>query len=454
MGSSLWFDSSASSWWLFGGRQSPSGNAKNNTVLKIYTDLWRYDTRTRSWSRIFPNDKLKGNPGGMNHLRRNLFNDGYTQKASGTSNNNPGVVLCGRSEGTGLYERSLAVYGPRSSRSDTVWQLELKDRQWTASVCCCDNTERSTGQGARNNSAVPTGIVRHESNVTRNISVIHDSIQITDDGCNDTKLDQNIKEEFSNYSTTDNTENNTQKSKDDENQTRTVEDSIVLDCRESSSVLSNQEIYEKVDSSKKESKEDIPTQLEAEKLVKDNNSIFNAHSNASAGGKVNNDDHSSVRYEGLDIGKHCLLDMEHQNVDVIINNVSSSTSYSDLGEDHNENETVHTFGNNATHSMKQRDIKSKKETRKQKPNLDVMLNDSFSNQEFCPGFKVSGSSNERPRGQPVAWCDTNRELLVALLLKPIPLTLWQFDLRTSHWTQQKVNSNNMFYTTVRFFWAG
>lgn len=440
MGSSLWFDSSASSWWLFGGHQSPSSSTKNTTKLKMYTDLWRYDTSARIWNRIFPNDKLKGNSGGMILLRTNLFNDGYTQKGRGTSSNNPGVVLCGRSEGKGLDERSLAVYGPRSSRSDTVWQLELKDRQWTAYVCCCDNTGRPTGQSARNNSAVPTGTVRHESNVTRNFS----AIQITDDGCNDTKMNQNIKEEINNYSTTDNTEKNRKKSKDeDDNQSRILEDSLILECRESSTVVNNQEIYEEVDS-----RGILPTQSPiTEKLVKDNNRLFNA----SVGRRLNND--SSVQNEGLGIGKQCLSDLEHENVGVPVNNVSSRTNFSDLGEDRNEDETVHTLGNRATHRINQRDVVPNKESRKQKPNLEVMSNDSFLNHAFCPDFDVGDNSNEGPRRQPVAWCDTNKELLVALDLKVIPLKLWQFDLRTSHWTQQKVNINNMIYTPLHLFWV-
>lgn len=444
-GSSLWFDSSASSWWLFGGRQSPSSNAKINTELKLYTDLWRYDTNARNWSRIFPNENLKGNAGGIILLRKNLFNDGYTQKAKGTLNNNPGVVLCGRSEGKGLDEKSLAVYGPRISRSDTVWQLELKDKQWKSYVCCCDNTERSTGQSAKNNSAVPTETTRNESNVTRNFSVTNDSIQVTDDDCNDTKLNQNIKEEINNYSTIDNTDNNTKKSKDDENQSKVLEDSIVLDCRESSTVLNNQKIYDNVDNSTKESKESVPTHSPvAEKFVKDNNSLFNMHNNASVGGKINNDD-SPVKYEGLEAGKQCLTDMEHQNAGVVANNVSSSTNYSELSKDHTEDETIQTFGNRTTHSTKQRDIKPNKDEFKQKPHFDVMSNDSFLNQAFCPDFEPSDGSNERPRGQPVAWCDTKRELLVTLDLKVIPLTLLQFDLRTSHWAQKKVNSSNLIY---------
>lgn len=443
MGSSLWFDSSASSWWLFGGRQAPPRTTKSNTKLKIYTDLWRYETSARGWSRIFPINKLKGNAGGMTLLRTNLFSDGNTQRITGTSNSNPGVVLCGRTEGKGLDERSLAVYAPRSSRSDTVWQLELKDKQWTAYVCCCDNTERSTGQSTKNNSAMPIGTFRNETNDTRNILVTDGSIQITDDGCNDATLNLNLKEEINNYSNIDNTENNTRSSKDDEIQSRTSEHSTVN--RESNTPLSNQEIYYKFDSSKKENNGSIPTH--AEEFVKGNGSLFSEHNNASSHrGEMNNDE-SSVQYEGhsvLEISKHCPSDVKHQNVGVPVNNVPSNNNYSDLRQDHNDEVTLQTSANTTTHTIQQRDIKPSKDAHKQsQPDSDVTTGDSTSNKVFCPDFEISDNSNEKSRGQPVAWCDSNNELLAALDLKVIPLTLWQFDLKTSHWAQQKVNSNHM-----------
>jgi hypothetical protein len=442
MGSSLWFDGSAISWWLFGGRQAPSGRAKNNTKLKIYTDLWRYDTNARNWSRIFPNDKLKGNVGGMILLRTNLFNDGHARKATETTNN-PGVVLCGRSEGKRLDERSLAVYGPRSSHSDTVWQLELKDKQWTSYVCCCDNTERSTGQSAKNNSTMPTGTVRNEGNITRNFSVIHGSILVTDDDeddddddCNDSKLNQNLQEEIDKGNNIDNTENNTKKSKDNEGQNKTLEDSIKLGSRESNALLNDKEIHENIDNKKKERNESIPTHSPiVEKFAAKNSSLFSGYNNGSVRPKMNDSDYS-VQHEGhsiLETGKHCLSDMEHQNVGVLMNNVSSSSSFNDLSEDHTEEATT------AMHNLQRRDVKPNNDTHQQKPKFDATSNDSSLNQAFCPYFEVDDNSNERSRGQPVAWCDTNRELLVALDLRVIPLTLWQFDLRTSHWAQQKVN---------------
>ncbi|PNF36185.1 hypothetical protein B7P43_G10687, partial [Cryptotermes secundus] len=435
MGSSLWFDSSPSSWWLFGGRQAPPRSTKSNTKLKIYTDLWRYDTSARGWSQIFPINKLKGNAGGMTLLRTNLFSDGNTQRITGTSNSNPGVVLCGRTEGKGLDERSLAVYAPRSSRSDTVWQLELKDKQWTAYVCCCDNTEKSTGQSTKNNSAMPIGTFRNETNDTRNFSVTHGSIQITDDGCNDATLNLNLKEEFNNYSNIDNTGNNTRSSKDDEIQSRTSEHSIKMDNRESNTPLSNQEISYKFDSSKKENNGSIPTQTpNAEEFVKDNGSLFSEHISASSRSGDMNNSESSVQYEGhsvLETGKHCLSDMKHQNVGVPVNNVPSNTNYSDLPEGHNDEVTVQTSANTTTHTIQQRDIKLSKDAhKKSQPDFDVTTGDSTSNQVFCPYFEISDDSNEKSRGQPVAWCDSHNELLAALDLKVIPLTLWQFDLKT------------------------
>jgi hypothetical protein len=427
--SSLWFDSSASSWWLFGGRQAQSNSGRNDTKLKVYTDLWRYDTNARVWSRIFPNDKLKGNAGGMILLRTNLFNEGHNLKASGTSSSNSGVVLCGRSEGKRLDGRTLAVYGPRSSHSDTVWQLELKDKQWTTYVCCCD----STGQSARNNSAMPTGTVRHESNVTRNFSVVHGNIQLPDYGCNDTILKQNLKEEISNYSNNENTENNSKKSKDDEIQNKTSEVSIKLDNRKTNTLLNNREIYERFGSIKKESNESFLAHSPVvENVVKENISSFGGYTESQSRGKSNNTDYF-VQYgqKPLETDENCPSVMEHLNFDVSVKNISSNTSYSELTEEKNEETNFQNLASTSTHSMQQRDIKLSK---------DVTTEDSYSNQAFCPDFEVSYNSNERSRGQPVAWCDTNKELLVAIDLKVIPLTLWKFDLKTSHWAQQKVNS--------------
>jgi hypothetical protein len=442
MGSSLWFDSSASSWWLFGGRQAPTRSTKSNTKLKIYTDLWRYDTSTWGWSRIFPINKLNGNAGGMTLLRTNLFNDPRTQRITGTKNSNPGVVLCGRTEGKGLDERSLAVYAPRSSRSDTVWQLELKDKQWTAYVCCCDNTERSTGQSTKNSSAMPIGTVKNETNETRNSSVTHSSIKITYDGCNDTTLNINLREDINNCSNTDNTENNIKSSKNSEVQSITLENSIKLDNRESNTPLSDHEISYKSDSSKNENNESIPTHTpNAEEFIKGNDSFLSEHSNISHKGEMNNDN-SSVQYDGYSMqetGKHCPSDINNKNVGVPVNNVTSSTNYSDLHEDHTDELTAQASGN-ITHSIKQRDIKPTRDAHKQSQSeSDITTNDSTLNQVFCPDFEISDNSNEKSKGQPVAWCDSNKELLAALDLKVIPLTLWQFDLKTSHWAQQKVN---------------
>jgi hypothetical protein len=446
VGSSLWFDSSARSWWLFGGRQAPPRSTKSNTKTKIYTDLWRYDTSVRRWSRIFPINKLKENAGGMTLLRTNLFNNERTRRPTGTSNSNPGVVLCGRTEGKGLDERSLAVYAPRSSRSDTVWQLELKDKQWTAYVCCCDNTERYTGQSTKNNSATSTGTVKNETNDTRNFSVTHSSIQVTDEGCNDTTLNLDLKD-INNHSNIDNSRNNTKSSKDSNGESRTLEHSIKLDNRESNTPLTNQEIDYKCDSSKIENNGSIQTHTpNAEEFVKVNGSLLIEHNNVSHKGEINNDN-SSLQYEGysvLEISKHCLSDINNQNVGVPVNNVTSNTNYSNLHEDHNDELTVQISANTTAHSIHQRDIKPSTDAKKQsQPESDVTTNDSTLNQVFCPDFEISDNSNEKSKGQPVAWCDSNKELLAALDLKAIPLTLWQFDLKTSHWAQQKVNSDHV-----------
>jgi len=431
--SSFWFDCSASSWWLFGGRQAQSNNGSNITKLKVYTDLWRYDTNARGWNRVFPNEKLKGNAGGMG-LKANLFNDGHNWRASVTSGSNSGVVLCGRSEGKKLDDRSLAVYGPRSSHSDTVWQFELKDKQWTGYVCCCDNTSQSD----RNKSALPTGTVRHESNVTRNFSIVHGNIQVSDFGNNDTILNQNLKEEISNNSNTDNTENNTKKSKDEDMQNRTSDVSINLDNRKTNIPLNSREMNERVDSIKKENNESFPAHSSlVEKFVKENGSSFGGYNDSQIREKPNNTD-SFVQYshKAPETDENCLSDIEHLNADVSVKNISSNTNNSDLIEDQNEETAVKNVANKATHSVQQREIKLKK---------DVATEDSYSNQAFCPNFEVSDNKNERSRGQPVAWCNTNKELLAAIDLKVNPLRLWQFDLKTSHWAQQKVNSIHLFF---------
>ncbi|PSN31465.1 hypothetical protein C0J52_27317 [Blattella germanica] len=419
MGSSLWFDSSANSWWLFGGRQIP---LKNITKLKIYTDLWRYDIDSRNWNRIFPNDKLKALAGGMITLRTSLFNDGHVRK-SASSNRNPGVVLCGRSEGKRLDERSLAVYGPKSSRSDTVWQLELKDKQWTAYVCCCDNTERSTMQSVKNISAMPAGTIRHESNVTRNYSVVHGDIKFKDNSCNEMTMNHKMKQDL-NISNIDNTENNTKKSKQIKNQSSSSQDSIKFDSTKSN----KQETSKEIDNILAENKGLTIT----EKSIKDNNNSTGSNSNnnlheqnISVTSKIDKNESSDVEHSSSENDKQCLPDLEHQTVDILESN-SSNANHS---EDHQSLDT---------HKLQERDVHDKKvkNDQKQKINSDSKTNDS--NQAFCPDFQANSGSIDKNRGQPVAWCDTSKELLVALDLKVLPLTLWQFDLRTSHWTQQKV----------------
>jgi hypothetical protein len=427
--SSLWFDSSSSSWWLFGGRQAPSNSGRNTTELKVYTDLWRYNTNVREWSRIFPNDKLKGNAGAMILLRTSLFNDVNNSKASGTSSSNSGVVLCGRSKGKRLDDRTFAVYGPRNSCRNAVSQLELKDTQWTSYSCSCN----STGQSARNNSTVPTGTVRHESNITRNVSVVHGNIQVSDYGCNETIVKQSLKEEISNYSNIDNTENNSKKSKHGEIQNITSEVSIKLDNMTTNILLNNREVDERVGSIKKENNESFLAHSPVvENFVKENSTSFGGYNELQGRGKPNKTD-SFVQYghKPLEIDENCSSDMGHLTVDVSVKNVSSNSNYSDLPDEKNEETILQNLANSSTHSMQQRDIKL---------NKDVTTEDSYSNQAFCPDFEDSYDSNERSKGQPVAWCDTNNEVLVAVDLKVIPLTLWQFDPKKSRWAQQKVNS--------------
>jgi hypothetical protein len=288
---------------------------------------------------------------------------------------------------------------------------------------------------------MPIGRVKNETN-TSNFSLTHSSIQVIDEGCNDTKLNLNLKE-INNYSNIDNTGNNTKSSKDGDVESRTSEQPIKLDNREPNTPLTDQEIYYKCDSSRIENNESIQTHTpNSEEFVKGNGSLLSEHNNGSHKGEMNNDN-SSVQYEGysvLEIGKHCLPDITNQNVSVPVNNVTSNTNYSDLHEDHNDELTVQPSVN-TTHSIQQRDVTPSTDAQKQsQPDSDVTTDDSTSNHVFCPDFEISDTSNEKPKGQPVAWCDCNKELLAALDLKEIPLTLWQFDLKTSHWAQQKVNS--------------
>ncbi|KAJ9587944.1 hypothetical protein L9F63_018619 [Diploptera punctata] len=417
MGSSLWFDNTANSWWLFGGRQIP---VRNNTKLKIYTDLWRYDTINRNWNRIFPNDRLKSLVGGMITLRTSLFNDGHIRKSSNYSRN-PGVVLCGRSEGKNLDERSLAVYGPRSSRSDTVWQLELKDKQWTAYVCCCDNTERSAIQSVKNTSSMPTGTVRHESNAERNYTIVHGKIK--DENCNDTiKMIHKMKEDI-NKSNSDNIKNNTKKLTNENH-------SIIKDFIKSDGIKSNawnKKTHFNTDNTVTESSatttQIIITTKEDHSHSIDNDTIQGLNS---SNNKTPKDESSDVNQTTFDNDKHCLPELENENIDVLERNATNISS--------EDSQSLH------SHKIEERDANddvSMQYEKKQKSELDGKTNDS--NQAFCPDFETYSGSNERSKGQPVAWCDTTKEFLVALDLKVLPLTLWQFDLKTSHWTQQKVD---------------
>ncbi|KAK6617775.1 hypothetical protein RUM43_014003 [Polyplax serrata] len=162
----LWMEESGSNWYLFGGQPV------NTEVKKAYSDVWKYSVSTRLWERFFPSQgEIKGantaKIGGMMTLRANLFNEGHTLDSEPKVQN---VILCGGVVKTNITKtknqnfwsnftrkkkqeqeirelRSLAVYAPKTSKSNTVWQIDMKDKLWTAYVCCCDTNnggKRST----------------------------------------------------------------------------------------------------------------------------------------------------------------------------------------------------------------------------------------------------------------------------------------------------------------------
>lgn len=95
-------------------------------------------------------------------LRVNFFDENNSKKLNKHEGNN--IILCGRSAKRNVTKakknnawsnfsrrkvdtkanaeesKSLAVYGPRTSKSNTVWQIDLKDKLWTGYVCCCDTS--------------------------------------------------------------------------------------------------------------------------------------------------------------------------------------------------------------------------------------------------------------------------------------------------------------------------
>lgn len=93
-------------------------------------------------------------------LRATLFDDGHIFNSKPKNHN---IILCGGTSRTNSSKarksniwnsfkrrkkqddkmdelKSLAVYAPKTSKSNTVWQIDLKDKLWTAYVCCCDTS--------------------------------------------------------------------------------------------------------------------------------------------------------------------------------------------------------------------------------------------------------------------------------------------------------------------------
>ncbi|XP_068082611.1 uncharacterized protein [Anabrus simplex] len=158
VGVSLWFDRPAAAWWLFGGRLL-------QPEPKAYSDLWRYDSEQRSWSREYPTSDVR-----KSYLGR-LVSERPRRPPDST------LLLCGR--GADGEERSFAFYDAHSRRSNTVWQLELRDHLWTAFLCCCDkpdsansSSSASTTSSSRSvaNSA-PVSAAPESSNSTDSVAV-------------------------------------------------------------------------------------------------------------------------------------------------------------------------------------------------------------------------------------------------------------------------------------------
>ncbi|XP_049794539.1 uncharacterized protein LOC126204177 [Schistocerca nitens] len=453
VGASLWRDRAGRSWWLFGGRQRA---AHAGDVLKVYSDLWRYDVaETRRWSRVFPSDDGRAKASGIVMLRAWL-------QSAFAAGNRSGIVLCGRSEARRPEDRSLAVYGARSGRSDTVWQMELKDGLWTAYVCCCDSTDRSDeGHPRRHRGQDPKEFPR---------------AALPDDDDNNTQDDDEIIMKTTQYPVLERRDNalpgtrGTNASAVEEHTGPWIEQqrpSLAPRNREERPPVKDSAGTEEGAEAGAEEKEAAewrarpgkrpPGSVQPAPLLppsdrsrspppppppKKKQTTTPSPPHTVADSRVAADGgHGASTTTVASAVTGARTTPPPPTPSSVSRGATTATSSS-----------AATPTRQSTAATTPADCEFSDEdepppcAHHQRPEaapapLPRPPQPQQQQQAFCPDFDSQERSGA-PGAQPIAWCDTRRELLAALDLRGSPLRLWQFDLRTSHWTQHQVLVEN------------
>ncbi|XP_049840419.1 uncharacterized protein LOC126285146 [Schistocerca gregaria] len=432
VGASLWRDRAGRSWWLFGGRQRA---AHAGDVLKVYSDLWRYDVaETRRWSRVFPSDDGRAKASGIVMLRAWL-------QSAFAAGNRSGIVLCGRSEARRPEDRSLAVYGARSGRSDTVWQMELKDGLWTAYVCCCDSTDRSDeGHPRRHRGQDPREFPR--------AALLHDDDNNTQDnalpgtrGTNASAVEEHTGPWIEQQRPSLAPRNR------DERPAGAVEgagagegagDKEAAEWRarpgqRPPGSVQPAPLLPPSDRSRSPPPPPPPRKKQATTPTPPHTV---ADSRVAADGG-----HGASTTTATSAATGARTTPPPATPSSVSRGATTATSSSAATP--TRLSTAATTPADCEFSDEDEPPPCAHHPRPEAvpAPLPRPPQPQQQQQAFCPDFDSQERSGA-PGAQPIAWCDTRRELLAALDLRGSPLRLWQFDLRTSHWTQHQVLVEN------------
>ncbi|KAL0268665.1 UNVERIFIED_CONTAM: hypothetical protein PYX00_010511 [Menopon gallinae] len=392
----LWKDNNGQNWYLFGGRPIDPDSEK------IYSDVWKYSVVSRVWERVFPfmnppenKGKFPGKLGGMVSLRVDFFDENNGKKLNKHEGNN--IILCGRSAKRNVTKtkkniwsnfsrrkvdtktntdesKSLAVYGPRTSKSNTVWQIDLKDKLWTGYVCCCD----TSNYDKMNPSPKDLGA---EVDPSKNQSTTEAPVQRNQTSIND-KIDK------------------TEDEVDSEQEHMTIDDSRTK--------------KKKINQIKKGDEEKNVKKVVEDGRSKKNQSVVvekmqNDLSSKNASKKIN----TSEVLKNFST-ETVLVSKNQSDIITIFKNNSGKNVRSPAPE----NRTL-AFEKDFADDL---DLRGNLTDNGKTPSKLVS--------KYCPDF-----TNDE---EPVSWCDGNNDALITVDLSSSQIILWVFSLKTSHWSQRLV----------------
>lgn len=352
-------------------------------------------------------------------LRANLFDGGNFRKTPQRINHNV-IVLCGRGSKKNVTKsankktawtsnftrrkklepnpkteesKSLAVYGPRTSRSNTVWQIDLKDKLWTSYVCCCDTS-------------------------------------------NSEKRFSKTLEIYANV-----TKNETEKSLNGENQTKSTwvknkidktEDRIEAEQQHMN--ISNSKIKKKKINQVKKKTEIYSKKIKNAKLNNED-PVFDAKEHVSL-----TDENREIDYLNSTRTIHIFENLQVFHNDTALLPSKNPNDVEAEAKKQKEDEKSKTLQSktqiNGTKTAEQMQVLEEALIKNKTGNVKV--NNTGGERvlpkiasKYCPDFPENG--------QPVSWCDGNNDVLITSDLNSPNIVLWLFDLKTSHWSQQEVS---------------